>query len=141
MGSPTVVVGTDGSPGATAAVTAAAEYARLVGAGLVLVTVWDWPMLYGTAVLVDAFDPQAAAQALAEQAAAAVPLPPASVTIDVRQGHAGRALVEASLDARLLVVGRRGHGAIAEALLGSVSNYCVHHATVPVLVVPDVSSR
>ena len=39
-------------------------------------------------------------------------------------------------DADLLVVGSHGHGVLADALLGSISNYVVHHSTVPVLVVP-----
>ncbi|CAN6444934.1 unnamed protein product [Victoria cruziana] len=35
----------------------------------------------------------------------------------------------------LLVLGSRGLGALQRTLLGSVSNYCVHHAKCPVLVV------
>ncbi|KAL6575172.1 hypothetical protein OROMI_012457 [Orobanche minor] len=35
----------------------------------------------------------------------------------------------------LVVVGSRGFGMIKRALLGSVSNYCAHHAYCPVLVV------
>ena len=35
----------------------------------------------------------------------------------------------------LLVVGNHGRGVISRAFLGSVSNYCVHHAKCPVLVV------
>ena len=34
-----------------------------------------------------------------------------------------------------LVVGSRGHGSFADALLGSVGQYCVHHAPCPVLIV------
>ena len=36
----------------------------------------------------------------------------------------------------MLSVGSHGHGVLADALLGSISNYVVHHSTVPVLVVP-----
>ncbi len=38
-------------------------------------------------------------------------------------------------DADVLVVGSHGHGVLADALLGSISNYAVHHSTRPVLVV------
>jgi len=32
------------------------------------------------------------------------------------------------------VVGSRGHGSVADALLGSVGQYCIHHAHCPVLI-------
>ncbi|RCW39632.1 universal stress protein family protein [Halopolyspora algeriensis] len=45
---------------------------------------------------------------------------------------------DTSEDADLLVVGNRGHGTFTRALLGSVSQYCMHHAPCPVVVVrPD----
>lgn len=39
------------------------------------------------------------------------------------------------LNVQLLVVGSHGRGAVTRTILGSVSNYCVHHAKCPVLVV------
>jgi nucleotide-binding universal stress UspA family protein len=55
----------------------------------------------------------------------------------VAEGNAAQVLLDASDGADLLVVGSRGHGGFAEALLGSVSQHCVHHATCPVVVIRD----
>ena len=38
------------------------------------------------------------------------------------------------LSADLLVVGSRGHGTFAEAMLGSVGKYCVHDAHCPLII-------
>lgn len=55
-------------------------------------------------------------------------------------GEAGNQLCEMARDwvADLIVVGRRGRTGLAEAFLGSVSNYVVHHAPCSVLVIQDV---
>ncbi len=45
------------------------------------------------------------------------------------------AIVEASLEADLVVVGNRGHGETASAMLGSVAYAVTSHATCPVIVV------
>jgi hypothetical protein len=56
------------------------------------------------------------------------------VTGQVIESYPGPALVDASLDADLLVVGSRGHRELADILLGSVGMYCATHAHYPVLV-------
>ena len=56
------------------------------------------------------------------------------VTARVIYGHPAEVLLDAAADADLLIVGSRGHGAFAEALLGSVGQYCAHHAHCPVLI-------
>lgn len=55
-------------------------------------------------------------------------------------GEAGHKLCEAAKDwgADLVVVGRQGLTGLSEALLGSVSNYVVHHAPCSVLVIQKV---
>ena len=59
---------------------------------------------------------------------------------DYQIGEAGHQLCDAAKDwgADLIVVGRRGRTGLAEALLGSVSNYVVHHAPCSVLVIQEV---
>ena len=52
----------------------------------------------------------------------------------VIHGNPAQVLLDAAVGADLLVVGSRGHGEFAEALLGSVSQNCVHHASGPVLI-------
>jgi nucleotide-binding universal stress UspA family protein len=49
--------------------------------------------------------------------------------------RAGQALVDASNTATMVVVGSRGHQALAETVLGSVSHHVLHHAHCPVAVV------
>ncbi|KAL6521235.1 hypothetical protein OROGR_017804 [Orobanche gracilis] len=55
----------------------------------------------------------------------------------VLQGDPNDKICEAAEDLHvdLIVVGSRGFGMVKRALLGSVSNYCAHHAYCPVLVV------
>lgn len=76
-----------------------------------------------------------AAEALATYVADALGSDVAGVELDVAFDRPGPALVEASRDASLTVVGSNGHGTISGALLGSVSRYCLHHTTTPVAVV------
>lgn len=51
-------------------------------------------------------------------------------------GKPGEAIIEAAVEenADMIVVGTRGLGKVKRTFLGSVSDYCVHHSPVPVLV-------
>lgn len=63
----------------------------------------------------------------------------AGITTEVtqRSGSPGKTICEfaQTWQADTIVIGRRGHSGMSELLLGSVSNYVLHHATCLVLIV------
>jgi nucleotide-binding universal stress UspA family protein len=130
-----IVVGVDGSEPSTAALGWAIRQAERTGAVVEAVTAWWYPPGYGLAPEGEA-DPEGDAgkmlfEALAEVSGVA---PDVVVCPRVVYGHPAEVLVRAADGADLLVVGSRGRGGLAAALLGSVSQSCVHHAPCPVLV-------
>jgi nucleotide-binding universal stress UspA family protein len=132
---PTIVAGLDGSQSSLAALEWAARQAELTGSALVVVAAWQLPV-YAAAAITDDFDPTAGMQTVLDHALHAIEkrhqtLP---TTGQVINGHPGRALVDASRGADLLVVGNRGHGKLTDILVGSVGLHCVTHAHCPVLI-------
>lgn len=67
-------------------------------------------------------------------------LPGVPVRREVRHGAPHRELLAASRDCDLVVLGGRGHGHLASALLGSVTNEVLHSAQCPVMLVPDAAA-
>lgn len=132
---PRVVVGIDGSPGSKKALRWACDYVDAVGGELDLVGVWTQKVTYGLPPMTVTFDPRPAHEAQLREARTVATLAPDQLDTVTVQGAPGPALVRRAKDADLLVVGARGLGGIGGLLLGSVSTYCVHHATVPVVVV------
>jgi nucleotide-binding universal stress UspA family protein len=130
-----VVVGVDGSPDARKALRWAQDYAERTGAALTLVNAYHWPSTYGVALVMEEWDPAIDAQRLLEKARADLFLADDRVHLSAVQGSAAEVLTGASRRADLLVIGTRGHGSFAEAVMGSVSSHCVHHAHCPVVVV------
>ncbi|TNN18580.1 Universal stress protein [Schistosoma japonicum] len=57
--------------------------------------------------------------------------------------HIGEAIVQNAekYNTNLLVVGSRGFGAIKRTIMGSVSDYVVHHANTAVCVIPCITER
>jgi len=136
-----IVVGVDGSDSSKAALRWAIRQAKLTGAAVEAVTAWRFPVGYGMATLdshgVIDFEGDAKetlTKALAEVSGLDPEVP---VRPLVTEGHPAEVLLSAARRAELLVVGSRGHGGLASALLGSVSLYCVLHARCPVLVLRD----
>lgn len=140
--SPQIVVGVDGSPSSRAALKWAARQAELTGSTLQAVIAWQYPAVsagYGWVpmVIIDDADLEETAQKTVTDAISNI-IDPASdvqVSVLVREGHAAQVLLDAADGADLLVVGSRGHGGFAGALLGSVSQHCIHHAPCPVVVI------
>jgi len=52
------------------------------------------------------------------------------------RGEAGHAIVKAAEDfhANMIVTGSRGIGTLRRTILGSISDYIIHHSHVPVIV-------
>ena len=136
-----IVVGVDGSDPSKAALAWAIRQGGLTGATVEAVIAWELPVNYGTPapLIPPRTDFEEAAREVITLAIADVSSPDEQVTIKgkVVEGNAPRILLDASAGADLLVVGSRGHGGFVEALLGSVGQHCVHHATCPVVVIRD----
>lgn len=139
----TIVVGVDGSENGTRALAWALEEAAHHGKKVLLVNGVDLGLSvadpYGGGHVLESLQ-EAGRLALdeAEQVARAHGV---EVESRLMTGSAAGALLEASKEADLLVVGSRGHGGFMGLLLGSVSAACVHHAHCPVVVVPPPDKR
>jgi nucleotide-binding universal stress UspA family protein len=136
-----IVVGVDGSPVSRAALRWAVDQARLTGATVDAVIAWQIPESMSrqewAPLLVD--EPRLGVLAETEltEAISEVAGQEPDVTINpvVVRGWPAEVLLTAAEGADLLVVGSRGRGGFTSALLGSVSQNCVHHATCPVLII------
>ena len=140
---PRIVVGVDGSASSEQALRWALRQAKLTSATIEAVIAWHFPFISGgytwppAGVLVSSLDfRKTAERMLADTVSRATSGDfSASVTQEVLEGDAAAVLIRESAGADLLVVGSRGHGGLAEALLGSVGQHCVHHAACPVVIV------
>jgi nucleotide-binding universal stress UspA family protein len=138
-----IVVGTDGSPAAGAAVDWADHEAQLWDAELTVAHVWQYP--YSPAQIGTGGAGLMEVDAMRLLAATAHYL-------DSRRGHTSEVharllhgapattLISAADDSDLLVIGARGLGAFRSALLGSTSNHAIHHATCPIAVIHESPS-
>ena len=128
----TILVGIDGSPAATQALTQAVELAQATGASLAFVCVTR-PSVDGAATAQATAADRRTAE-LAAIVARAVGVPATTHTASGAPAAALAALAE-ELGADLIVVGSRGLGSVRGAVLGSVSLALLRRARTPVLVV------
>ncbi len=137
-----IVVGIDGSDVAKEALRYALHEASIRGTRVRVVHGWMPTQVMpaagpGAVAPIDVTPYHDAAEALIRKTVQAVAGDHADrVERVICESPAGNAIIDNARDAELIVVGRRGLGAVRSLMLGSVSSYVVQHATCPVLVVP-----
>jgi len=135
-----IVVGVDGSAPSKAALAWAIGQAGLTGAVVEAVIAWESPAFAGYPDLMPDNDWQEelaghiVGDTVAEVAGSTGPV---VIKNKIMKGNAAEVLLAESSGADLLVVGNRGFGGLAGALLGSTGQHCVHHATCPVVVIRE----
>jgi nucleotide-binding universal stress UspA family protein len=139
-----VVVGVDGSPSSMQAAVHGAECARRRGVGLLLVHLTphgsgDEARPMAGREVQERFGRSAdrLVQAAADHVRETTGF--ADVTASVVEDHPVDGLLALSLDAALLVTGRRGTGGLPGLILGSTAGALVQHARCPVIALPDES--
>jgi nucleotide-binding universal stress UspA family protein len=139
-----IVIGVDGSERAAHALRWATREAELHGWPLTAVLAWTFLDQHhadpDTTFHPDYAEAEAkgALDAYIEQA---LDGGGASVQRSVVCGLPAPALLDASADATLLVVGARGLGGFQGLLLGSVSQQCLHHTARPIAIVRATAAR
>ncbi len=133
-----IVVGVDGSDGATHALAWAADYATQKNLSIEVLTIWSFPALSielpstGRVLHGHALEMARHAVALVTADREAVGAPVPDMHVEAYLSHAAERLVLASREASLLVVGRG-----SRSMLGSTSRSVTHHATCAVAVIPS----
>ncbi|GAA2287420.1 universal stress protein [Nonomuraea roseoviolacea subsp. roseoviolacea] len=140
-----IVVGYDGSQGARVAMDYAIEQARARQARVDVVYAWQAPMSAPYATAFSSFLESAFEQQKETAREAVAPWreknPDIEFTDEEVCEHPVPALMTASASADLVVVGSRGMGGFASAVLGSVSHGVLHHVTCPIAVVRPRGAR
>jgi nucleotide-binding universal stress UspA family protein len=138
-----IVVGTDGSPSADAAVRRAAEIAKGSGTRVHLVTAYPDVPTYRETIASSAkaepIDLRQAAESVLAREARALEDDGIEVMTHAREGDPAEVIIDVAQEegADLIVVGARGLSGLQRFLLGSVSSKLSHHASTSVMVVRD----
>ena len=139
-----MLVAFDGSPSANAALKWAAEHASQLQMQIEVVNIWEYAesaldvagVGFGSAGYVGESDPQVwSEQILKEGVATEFGKRADEVKVSSIEGSVVRTLVDLTRGAELLVMGSRGHGKLADLILGSVSESCAAKSKSPVVIV------
>lgn len=137
-----IVVGIDGSRSGQQALEWAVRHAATEQAPLTVLTVHPVASSTWTGAPISSAQDQAdqdkmlyAAKEAVAKAIIELDVQPGEVSVRAISDLPARALIEASRDADLIVVGSRGHGGFSGLPIGSVSSQVVSHAACPVVVV------
>ncbi|MDA0638284.1 universal stress protein [Nonomuraea sp. MCN248] len=140
-----VVVGYDGSAHSEAALRYAIEQARARGGTLRVLYAWQTPAVSPYAAAYGGLAEDVHEQEMRAAAERVAPWreknPDVRIVDEQEIGHPSSVLIQAGTTADLLVVGSRGRGGLASALLGSVSHAVLHHVTCPIAVVRPRDER
>jgi nucleotide-binding universal stress UspA family protein len=135
-----ILLAVDGSEHALHAARSTGDLARELGCESVrIVFAYDpLPSYLGEPFLSDAIEKRVeAAEAILESAVEAAGRIPGEIQTEALEGSPAEAILEVAKtrNINLIVMGSRGLGRLAGALLGSQSQKVVQHATCPVLIV------
>ncbi|MDN5204764.1 universal stress protein [Fulvivirgaceae bacterium BMA10] len=140
-----VMIAVDGSECANQAALKGFELARQLDASIALIYVIDKGKSLGN-IEAGTF-PMEALEAMEKEAMEAVQAIQAKAKglrteLFTPEGDPKRDILNTAMDwgADMIIVGSRGHSALEKLILGSVSEYLLHHSTIPVMVVPSLTS-
>jgi len=140
----TMVIATDGSELARKAMDAGFELARATGDAVLLVTAWEMPVgdfgiPYASVATTEILDVERnGAERIVSEAAEAARAAGVEAETVLREGNPAHEICDLAREreARMIVLGSHGWGALRQALHGSVAAGVIRHATCPVLLVP-----
>ncbi len=148
-----VLVGIDGSTNAETAMWWAVDIAVAAQRPLRLLTCYSLPVMVGLGAAAGYMGPMLTTEEIRDidaanrkvledlKAKVLAAQPSLNVELFIDQGSPATALLKASEDAAMIVLGTRGVGSTHALVLGSVSYAVAHRAKCPVLLVPESAER
>jgi nucleotide-binding universal stress UspA family protein len=139
-----IILPTDGSENAIRAGRFAAEFALEEGAEVLVVSVAEpaaYPGFEDTAVTAAIKDFAARVAGEEAERLRAQGVPVETLVVESEQAYDGILKAATECDADLIVMGTHGRGALTRALIGSVADKIVRHASIPVLLVPSTGHQ